>query len=267
MPQMCRSRWRPACAVARLMTCGGASVGTCGVAGGVAVALSRRRRCPPPPCVAQVVADSKVRMTGDVVGQLQHISAQQGRIREMINKLAAYSEVLAGQESSFGQLRCGPGVRGLGGVVVVAARGAALDGPQAPGEFSCRPGSGAGRPAAPVPPPPPGPSYAPFSLPWSAPQAWVACCSPGGMKPPPPPPPKAAALPTPAGTCTGRPSRTSTAWPRSAAGAPGRACTLRRPRAWPSRWGRSGTRRRRGARPSCCTWSASCPASCWAPWA
>ncbi len=44
-------------------------------------------------------------MTGDVLGQLQQISAQQGRIREMKNKLAAFSEVLARQEGAFGQLR------------------------------------------------------------------------------------------------------------------------------------------------------------------
>ncbi len=48
-------------------------------------------------------------MTGDVVAQLQQISAQQGRIREMKNKLAAFSEVLARQDSAFGQLRWGVG--------------------------------------------------------------------------------------------------------------------------------------------------------------
>jgi autophagy-related protein 11 len=56
-----------------------------------------------------VVLDCKNQMTGDVVAQLQQISAQQGRIREMKNKLAAFSEVLARQDSAFGQLRWGVG--------------------------------------------------------------------------------------------------------------------------------------------------------------
>ena len=39
------------------------------------------------------------------VEQLQRISAQQSKIRDMKNKLAAFSEVLARQEAAFAELR------------------------------------------------------------------------------------------------------------------------------------------------------------------
>ena len=43
-------------------------------------------------------------MTRDVVEQLQRISAQQSRIRDMKNKIAAFSEVLGRQNAAFSEL-------------------------------------------------------------------------------------------------------------------------------------------------------------------
>lgn len=44
-------------------------------------------------------------MTRDVVLQLQRISGYQSRMRDLKNKLAAFGEVLARQESAFAELR------------------------------------------------------------------------------------------------------------------------------------------------------------------
>ena len=44
-------------------------------------------------------------MTRDVVAQLRLISGQQSKIRELRNRLAAFTEVLARQEAAFGELR------------------------------------------------------------------------------------------------------------------------------------------------------------------
>ncbi|KXZ49649.1 hypothetical protein GPECTOR_20g506 [Gonium pectorale] len=54
---------------------------------------------------AALVEGAKVGMARDVVGQLQRISGQQSRIRDMRHKLAAFSEVLGRQEAAFGELR------------------------------------------------------------------------------------------------------------------------------------------------------------------
>lgn len=47
----------------------------------------------------------KARMTRDVLEQLHRISAQQSKIRDMKNKLAAFSEVLSRQDDAFQELR------------------------------------------------------------------------------------------------------------------------------------------------------------------
>lgn len=44
-------------------------------------------------------------MSADVLGQLQRISGQQSRIRDMKNKLAAFNEVLARQDAAFSELK------------------------------------------------------------------------------------------------------------------------------------------------------------------
>eukprot|EP00198_Chlamydomonas_reinhardtii_P008819 XP_001698156.1 predicted protein [Chlamydomonas reinhardtii] len=56
--------------------------------------------------VEDVAAEaSKVAMSADVLGQLQRISGQQSRIRDMKNKLAAFNEVLARQDAAFSELK------------------------------------------------------------------------------------------------------------------------------------------------------------------
>lgn len=54
---------------------------------------------------ASAAEASKVAMTRDVVTQLQRISGQQSRIRDMKNKLAAFHEVLGRQDSAFAELK------------------------------------------------------------------------------------------------------------------------------------------------------------------
>lgn len=49
--------------------------------------------------------DCKARMTRDVLEQLQRISAQQSKIRDMKHKLAAFNEVLVRQDAAFAELR------------------------------------------------------------------------------------------------------------------------------------------------------------------
>ncbi|GLC36258.1 hypothetical protein PLESTB_000603400 [Pleodorina starrii] len=51
------------------------------------------------------VEASKVAMSRDVLSQLQRISGQQSRIRDMKNKLAAFHEVLGRQDAAFAELR------------------------------------------------------------------------------------------------------------------------------------------------------------------
>ncbi|GFR46208.1 hypothetical protein Agub_g7746 [Astrephomene gubernaculifera] len=48
---------------------------------------------------------SKVAMSRELLSQLQRIAAQQSRIRDMRNKLAAFHEVLGRQDAAFGELR------------------------------------------------------------------------------------------------------------------------------------------------------------------
>ncbi len=43
--------------------------------------------------------------TTALIEQLQHISSQQGKIRDMRNKLAAFKEVMTKQADAFGQLK------------------------------------------------------------------------------------------------------------------------------------------------------------------
>ncbi|GLI69495.1 hypothetical protein VaNZ11_014129 [Volvox africanus] len=56
-------------------------------------------------CFAARVEASKVAMSRDVLSQLQRISGQQSRIRDMKNKLAAFYEVLSRQDAAFAELR------------------------------------------------------------------------------------------------------------------------------------------------------------------
>ncbi|GIL74831.1 hypothetical protein Vretifemale_4634, partial [Volvox reticuliferus] len=56
-------------------------------------------------CFAARVEASKVAMSRDVLAQLQRISGQQSRIRDMKNKLAAFHEVLSRQDAAFAELR------------------------------------------------------------------------------------------------------------------------------------------------------------------
>lgn len=50
-------------------------------------------------------AQAKVDMTRDVIEQLQKISSQQSKIRDMKNQLVAFNEVLSRQEEAFSQLK------------------------------------------------------------------------------------------------------------------------------------------------------------------